>query len=151
MNFIARYVWNNRIHFTLDPPVEPTITKISANQTIVEGERVTFTCQATGNPLPQITWKVFLESGDDSASQLERPSPQSIRISSANPKDAGQYLCIAENDSGNDTEAVYLNVVGEYYIELKIKMPISYRKCMSGKVRVIRRKENNTKNYFSSI
>lgn len=102
--------------FTLDPPVEPSITKISANQTIVEGKRVTFTCEATGNPLPQITWKIFLESGGDSASQLERPSPQSIRISSASPKDAGKYVCIAENDSGNDTEAVYLNVVGEYIV-----------------------------------
>ncbi|CAB3985456.1 Down syndrome cell adhesion molecule homolog [Paramuricea clavata] len=94
----------------LDPPVEPTITEISSNQTIVEGVRVTFTCKATGNPLPHITWKRFLESGD--AAQLERPSPQSIRISSASPRDAGQYVCIAENDSGKDTETVYLNVLG---------------------------------------
>ncbi len=98
---------------SLDPLVEPTIIEISANQTIVEGERVTFTCKATGNPLPQITWKTFLESGADNAAHLERPSPQSIRISSTSPTDAGQYVCIAENDSGNDTEAVYLRVLGE--------------------------------------
>lgn len=96
--------------------MEPTITEISSNQTIVEGGRVTFTCKATGNPLPLITWKIFLESGDDNAAQRERPSPQSIRISSASPRDAGQYVCIAENDSGKDTEAVYLNVLGKYNI-----------------------------------
>ena len=93
--------------------MEPTITEISANQTIVEGERVTFTCKATGNPLPQITWKIFLESGSNNAAQLERPSPQSIRLPSASPRDAGQYVCIAENIAGNDTEVVYLNVLGE--------------------------------------
>lgn len=99
--------------FLVDPPVKPIITEISANQTIVENERVTFFCKAIGNPLPQITWIVFLESGDDNAARLERPSPQSIRISSVSPGDAGRYQCLAENDSGNDTEVVSLKVFGE--------------------------------------
>ena len=112
MNFIINTCLSIAF-LSLDPPVEPTITEISANQTIVEGKRVTFTCEATGNPVPQITWKIFLESGDNNAAQLEKPSPQSIRLSSASPRDAGKYVCIAKNSPGNDTKAVYLNVIGE--------------------------------------
>ena len=114
VNVVATYTQQSNTFFSPDPPVKPTITGISANQTVTEGERVTFTCEATGNPLPQIKWKIFLESGHDNDPQLERPSPRSIRISSVTPRDAGRYICIAENDSGNDTEAVYLIVLGEY-------------------------------------
>ena len=99
--------------YYIEPPVKPKIIDISANQTIHEGMRVTFSCKATGQPSPQITWKRFLKSGDDNTPQLELPSPQSIRISSVSPRDAGKYLCIAENESGNDTRAVYLNVLGK--------------------------------------
>lgn len=118
MNIIATCAQQSITFFSLDPPVKPTITEISANQTVAEGKRVTFTCEATGNPLPQINWKIFLESGHDNDAQLERPSPHSIRISSVTPRDAGRYICIAENDSGNDTEAVYLIVLGEYFSQV---------------------------------
>lgn len=93
----------------------PTITEILPQQlAVVEGNRVTFTCKASGYPRPQITWKIFLESGDDNTARLEQPSPQSIRISSTSPRDTGKYVCIAENDSGNDTQAVYLRVLGKF-------------------------------------
>ncbi|XP_028400222.1 protein sidekick-1-like [Dendronephthya gigantea] len=97
----------------LDPPVAPTITEISPKQqAIVEGNRVTFTCKASGYPPPRITWEIFLESGDDNRARLEKPSPNSIRISSVSPIDTGRYVCIAKNDLGNDTQAVYLRVLG---------------------------------------
>ena len=118
MNIIAGCAQQSNTFFSPDPPVKPTITGISANQTVAEGERVTFTCEATGNPLPQINWKIFLESGHDNDPQLERPSPRSIRISSVTPRNAGRYTCIAENDSGNDTEAIYLIVLGEYFSQV---------------------------------
>ena len=95
-----------------DPLIAPVIIQVTGNLTVLEGQRVTLSCKATGNPLPHISWRISLDR-NSADRQPERPSPGSIRILSASPRDSGTYSCIASNKRGNDTRVVYLKVLGK--------------------------------------
>uniref|UniRef100_A0A8C1QFQ4 Neural cell adhesion molecule 1a n=1 Tax=Cyprinus carpio TaxID=7962 RepID=A0A8C1QFQ4_CYPCA len=104
--------------------VQPKITFLE-NQTASElEEQITLTCEATGDPTPNIIWsfgrRVFTEN-----EQVLRLRDQGLdgnvivrsdaRVSSLTLKyvqftDAGQYLCTARNSIGQDIQSMYLEV-----------------------------------------
>ena len=64
-----------------------SFTSTPLDQTIREGDEVTFHCTATGNPTPKITWQKdgkTVDTGD-------------TLTFIANRNDSGQYWCLAEN------------------------------------------------------
>ncbi|XP_035223315.1 neural cell adhesion molecule 1-like isoform X2 [Stegodyphus dumicola] len=62
--------------------------------TVKEGETVTLSCEATGNPQPVITWK-------HSGRNYDSYDGDSYHISSAQKSDSGEYECIADNRVGD--------------------------------------------------
>ena len=67
--------------------VSSGFTTLPSDQTVMEGEEVTFYCAATGNPAPSITWT---KDGNTLA------SGNTLKFT-ALKNDSGEYLCSAEN------------------------------------------------------
>lgn len=65
----------------------PSLILTPADKTVIESENVTFYCNATGNPNPNIKWikdGKTVELGD-------------MLVIEANRNRSGKYLCLAEN------------------------------------------------------
>ncbi|XP_039085084.1 neural cell adhesion molecule 1 isoform X1 [Hyaena hyaena] len=106
---------------------KPKITYVE-NQTAMElEEQVTLTCEASGDPIPSITWRTSTRniSSEEKASWT-RPEKQetldghmvvrsharvsSLTLKSVQYTDAGEYVCTASNTIGQDSQSMYLEV-----------------------------------------
>ncbi|XP_053381213.1 hemicentin-1-like [Mercenaria mercenaria] len=83
------------------PPTPPEFTLRPSNNTVEEGDSVTFICTCSGNPEPSSTWKKGLVDVSENGS---------LAISQAQSEDAGWYTCFCENDVESVSQSVYLNV-----------------------------------------
>ena len=83
---------------------EPDITTHPQNKTKKEGENVTLSCDASGNPMPTtISWTLngsALTLG--SRISLSHDNKQ-LTIIDVTRGDSGQYRCVATNSVGNVT------------------------------------------------
>ena len=87
----------------------PEVAVESISETVIEGEKAEFRCNASGIPTPSITWERLgsnLPSGAFDRYGL-------LVILSAGPEDAGVYICKAVNSEGEDSATVQLNVIGK--------------------------------------
>lgn len=81
------------------------IIAVIADETVVEGSDASLSCNATGNPVPQITWKkvnvpdTFLANGS------------ALTIKSINRNKAGSYQCTASNGIGEAAQATGVIIV----------------------------------------
>lgn len=83
---------------------------ISSN-IVKEGESVSFTCSAKGQPEPAFTWT---KHGRDLHSQAN------WTISSINASQSGSYACEAKNKHGSEKSVVTVEVICEYCFTLII-------------------------------
>ena len=84
---------------------QPEITAHPQDNTRKEGEIVTFTCNATGNPVPTIAWTRNgspLASTGNSRISLSLDQKQ-LTITNVNKTDSGEYRCLANNNLGDAT------------------------------------------------
>ena len=83
---------------------------------VIEGHNVNLFCNASGNPVPTITWT---RNGSVLTSSVPRISfgeeSKELKITSINRADKGEYRCVANNSEGNVTsDAATLDVQCEY-------------------------------------
>ncbi|KAG8240341.1 hypothetical protein J437_LFUL000816 [Ladona fulva] len=92
-------------YFTVEPEI------INA----AEEESVTFRCEASGVPEPQISW---IHNGKPIEEAPHNPrrkvTPNSITIDRLVKKDTGNYGCNATNSLGYVYKDVYVNVLGKF-------------------------------------
>ncbi|XP_074160349.1 neural cell adhesion molecule 1 isoform X15 [Sminthopsis crassicaudata] len=88
------------------------------NKTAMElEEQITLTCEASGDPIPSITWRTSTRNISNEEKTLDGHIVVSshVRVSSLTLKsiqytDAGEYICTASNTIGQDSQAMYLEV-----------------------------------------
>ena len=87
---------------------KPEIIVYPENQTKAEGDNVTLSCNATGNPVPTISWTTngspIKITGNSSISFSE--DKKQLNIVNVSRTDSGEYRCVAINELGNDTSSV---------------------------------------------
>ena len=96
--------------------VAPLITTQPQGGLVYEGDNVTLSCNASGKPVPTITWT---RNGSVLTSSVPRISfgaeSRELTITSINRADKGEYRCVANNSEGNVTsDAATLDVQCEY-------------------------------------
>ena len=86
-----------------------------------EGESTSFTCQATGRPVPTISWyfnNTLLGSGTkytiSETSVNTTTISSTLTIMSVESSDVGTYTCNATNIVSTDTSSRVLTVNGEF-------------------------------------
>ncbi|XP_044143507.1 neural cell adhesion molecule 2 isoform X2 [Bufo gargarizans] len=98
--------------------VQPHIIQLQ-NETTVENGHVTMTCEAEGEPIPEITWKRASDgktftygdrSPDDRIESIGHHGKSSLRIRNVMLSDAGRYDCEAASRIGGHQKSMYLNV-----------------------------------------
>ena len=81
----------------------PLITTRPEGKTPIEGEKITLSCNATGNPEPSISWvKDGSPINSKSRIGLSKDNKR-LTITNISRTDSGEYQCVARNRVGNDT------------------------------------------------
>ena len=92
--------------------VVPEITQGPVDMAARVGESVTFTCTATGVPLPNITWSSdssdSITATSDVVSDNDTMRVSQIMLSDLQINDFQNYTCTAMNVFGNDSETALL-------------------------------------------
>ena len=95
--------------------VGPSISPEVMDQTLNEGDTASFTCQATGEPVPTISWYFngSLLMGNTTKYIIATNELQILNVQSS---DVGTYTCNATNVVSTDTSSGVLTVNGELLI-----------------------------------
>ena len=96
------------------PPVAPQLTALEISITVVEGNRVTLTCAATGDPIPVLMWyRNGAEVPNPSTPRYQLASNGStLVVDPVQESDEGQFQCMGMNPAGVDQDTVTLTVHG---------------------------------------
>ncbi|KAM8975899.1 neural cell adhesion molecule 2 isoform 1-T1 [Pelodytes ibericus] len=98
--------------------VQPHIVQLQ-NETTVENGHITLTCEAEGEPIPEITWKrasdgmSFYDGEKSQDGRIESTGhhgKSSLHIKSVMLSDAGRYDCEAASRIGGHQKSMYLNI-----------------------------------------
>ncbi|KAM6043452.1 neural cell adhesion molecule 1 isoform 4-T4 [Chlamydotis macqueenii] len=96
---------------------KPKITYVE-NKTAMELEdQITLTCEASGDPIPSITWRTSARNISNEEKTLDgrivirsHARVSSLTLKEIQYTDAGEYICTASNTIGQDSQAMYLEV-----------------------------------------
>ena len=99
--------------FCLKLTDQSEITAHPQSATKTEGDNVTLSCDAAGNPVPTLSWTVPKDTIRISFSADKKE----LTITNVNRTDSGEYRCEASNILGNDTSNIAtLNVQCKYSV-----------------------------------
>ena len=107
---------------------QPSITVHPNGVTIREGQNMTLSCNATGNPVPIISWTRNgspVNTSDHSRISFSDEEKQ-LTITNVSRTDRGEYRCVATNRVGNATSNVASVDVHCKYIHLIVWFNIWY-------------------------
>ena len=98
--------------------VGPMIVTSPQTQNVTAGKSFTLTCNATGNPVPNIEWTLngasigIRNSSETTIKIIEGLSSNTsvLEVSYATINDTGIYQCIATNIVSNDTQDANVTV-----------------------------------------
>ena len=93
-----------------------TITGISGERTLLEGDKLQLICNASSEVEPNITWTKEEPENQGNTGVVRKGKV--LKITNINRTDAGEYNCSAYNGFGKpQNRTVYVNVICEYALE----------------------------------
>ncbi|GMT05475.1 hypothetical protein PENTCL1PPCAC_27649, partial [Pristionchus entomophagus] len=99
--------------FTLDVWLPPTVQVTSVNSSVrAIGESIVLMCNATGNPVPVLTWNkggLPIVSSPDGARISQKGAR--LDIPHLGKEDVGDYTCAARNEAGAAEASVHVDVL----------------------------------------
>ena len=96
--------------------VPTNITGISGEPTVLEGNNLQLSCEASGRPEPNITW-TKQEPGNQGNTGVVQEG-KVLTITNINRIDAVEFTCAAYNGFGKpEYQTVYVNVTCEYALK----------------------------------
>ena len=115
-----------------DPARKVLKVKIGSNVTTLTGTPVDITCNASGFPVPKISWikGVTAITGSDSQSLIV--SVAKINLLRASRSDSGSYTCTASSQGGRISAVSNITFVGKKK-EKEIQLPHKVRITVQGK------------------
>ena len=112
--FIQVYSFFFQCDFLLLVPAN--ITEIRGKQTVHEGGNLLLTCEASGEPEPNITWTKEKRGNQGNIDVL--PIGKVLNITKISRNDSGTFNCTAYNGFGEaDSQTVHVNVHCEYALK----------------------------------
>ena len=123
LSYVGRL--SNYIHLSISlwfiSAVGPVVTVAQTSQEVVVGESVALSCSAEGRHLPLVSWTTPAPASsghiDISYSPVnETFATSNLTISATLPTDNGTYYCTGHNSLGNDTQSIFLQVLGIYTV-----------------------------------
>ena len=84
----------------------PEITKQPQNVTETEINNVTLTCNATGNPEPQVSWFKDKDLVESTNRIYLSANNSLLTITDVNRNGSGGYLFVAHKEVGNDSSKI---------------------------------------------
>ena len=98
---------------------KPEITGLPPSVARPEGDNVTLSCNAEGNPVPTISWirsgSHIDTSGNSSRIRFSEDKKQ-LTITNVNRTDSGEYRCVANNSLGKTSSSSKLDALCTYNI-----------------------------------
>ena len=77
---------------------QPEFNRHPLNETKTEGENVTFTCDADGNPTPTFSWTKDGSVVNTSSRITFNENNKNLTITNVSRGDSGEYICVATNN-----------------------------------------------------
>lgn len=110
------------------------ITTAASFVNVTIGSTATFTCTATGNPAPAITWSHDGQQLVTSGRYLISSDRRTLSVLNAQQDDDGVYMCHASSQVGSQSDSINLDVQGKelyfsinIYVTFKLIMHITYQ------------------------
>jgi hemicentin len=101
----------DNITLYLDVQGPPRLTAVPTNESLLIGSPLEWSCEATGNPNPSVSW---LKNGQKLESKLSlviASNGTKVTVTKVDLSHSGQYTCKANNSLGEDSTSVYLSVL----------------------------------------
>lgn len=100
----------------------PKITAYIQNQTVLSNGSASFSCKATGNPMPTIEinpeyFKYRMLKG-----RYKKIGNGVLKIDNVRPEDTGKMMCVAKSVLGTANSSAWLEVLGKYLKGVRIKV-----------------------------
>ena len=98
--------------------VSPQILLPPVNQSVIEGDPVSFTCRAKGVPTPKLTWTFdggkLLPGINQKNFERESFLESSLKMQRATKEMEGSYKCTTENKANRINYSATLQVFGRF-------------------------------------
>ncbi|XP_038826805.1 neurofascin-like [Salvelinus namaycush] len=88
-------------------------TGTDSSRMVMRGEKLKLECIASGVPTPSIKW--FKKGGDLNQKVKLDNFNKTLRIDSVSEEDAGEYMCMANNQIGSIRHSIYVQVKAAPY------------------------------------
>ena len=79
---------------------------VRSSDTVIEGDAYNLSCEATGDPMPNVTWITVRNN--------QRSDGNLLNFTNIDRSDAGDYKCEANNRCGVKTKTAAISVFCEY-------------------------------------
>ncbi|XP_064821897.1 neurofascin homolog (chicken) a isoform X10 [Oncorhynchus masou masou] len=109
--FTLKVQTSRKVAETTPSFLSPTGT--DSSRMVMRGEKLKLECIASGVPTPSIKW--FKKGGDLNQKVKLDNFNKTLRIDSVSEEDAGEYMCMANNQIGSIRHSIYVQVKAAPY------------------------------------
>ncbi|XP_045547470.1 neurofascin isoform X15 [Salmo salar] len=109
--FTLKVQTSRKVAVTTPNFLSPTGT--DSSRMVMRGEKLNLECIASGVPTPSIKW--FKKGGDLNQKVKLDNFNKTLRIDSVSEEDAGEYMCMANNQIGSIRHSIYVQVKAAPY------------------------------------